>query len=56
LEFASRRLGVQALPATDADAIARASREYLRKYQPSPYAQSMIRADVLPTTLQLEPR
>jgi hypothetical protein len=36
---------------SDADAIARASREYLRKYQPSPYAQSMVRAEVLPTTL-----
>jgi len=34
----------------------KASREYLRKYQPSPYAQSMVRAEVLPTTLRLEPR
>jgi len=56
LEFADRRLGVQALPVSDADAIARASREYLQKYQPSPYAQSMVRAEVLPTTLRLEPR
>jgi hypothetical protein len=36
LDFAGRRLAVQALPASDADSIARASREYLRKYQPSP--------------------
>ena len=56
LEFGGRRLGVQALPVSDAEAIARASREYLRKYQPSPYAQSMVRAEVLPTTLRLEPR
>jgi len=56
LEFAGRRLEVQALPASDADSIARVSREYLRKYQPSPYAQSMLRDDVLPTTLRLEPR
>ena len=56
LEFAGRRLAVQALPTSDRDSIARASREYLRKYQPSPYAQSMVRADVLPTTLRLEPR
>jgi hypothetical protein len=56
LEFAGRQLGVQALPAADTDAIARASREYLRKYQPSPYAQSMVRAEVLPTTLRLELR
>src|SRR5216683_8295989 len=51
LEFAGRQLAVQALPASDADSIARASREYLRKYQPSPYAQAMVRAEVLPTTL-----
>jgi len=56
LEFAGRRLAAQAFPVSDADAIARASREYLRKYQPSPYAQSMVRAEVLPTTLRLEPR
>ena len=56
LEFAGRRLAVQALPVSDADPIARASREYLRKYQTSPYAQSIVRAEVLPTTLRLEPR
>jgi hypothetical protein len=56
LEFAGRRLEVRALPASDADSIARASSEYLRKYQPSPYAQAMVRAEVLPTTLRLEPR
>src|SRR5260370_41851644 len=56
LEFAGRRLGVQVLPAADADSTTRASAEYLRKYQPSPYAQSMVRTEVLPTTLRLEPR
>jgi hypothetical protein len=56
LEFAGGRLEVRASPANDADSIARASREYLRKYQPSPYAQAMVRAEVLPTTLKLEPR
>src|SRR5690349_17732820 len=38
-EFAGRRLAVQALPATDADAIARASREFLRKYQRSSHGR-----------------
>jgi hypothetical protein len=56
LEFDCRRLAVQALPASDAASIARVSREYLSKYQPSPYAQSMVRVEVLPTTLRLEPR
>ena len=55
LEFAGRRLEVQAFPANDPNSMARASREYLTKYQPSPYAQSMVRAEVLPTTLRLEP-
>jgi hypothetical protein len=55
LEFAGRRLAVQAFPASHPDSIERASREYLRKYQPSPYVQSMVRADVLATTLRLEP-
>jgi hypothetical protein len=56
LEFAGRQLAVQAFPTSDADSIARAGREYLRKYQPSSYAQSMVRAEVLSTTLRLEPR
>ena len=56
LEFAGRRLGVQVHPASDPDAIERVSREYLTKYQPSPYAQAMVRAEVLPTTMRLEPR
>ena len=56
LEFAGRRLAVQALPVTDTGSIARASREYLQKYRPSPYAQSIVGTEVLPTTLRLEPR
>jgi hypothetical protein len=56
LEFAGRRLAVQAIPATDPAAIALASREYLRKYQPSPYAQAMVKSEILSTTLRLEPR
>jgi hypothetical protein len=56
LEVAGRELAVQAIPATDAAAADRASREYLRKYRTSPYAESMVRPDVLATTLRLEPR
>ena len=56
LEAGGRRLAVQASPVDDAAAIERASREYLRKYRSSPYAQPMVKADVLPTTLRLEPR
>jgi hypothetical protein len=56
LEFGGRRMAVQAVPTSDPGAVARASREYLRKYQPSPYAQAMVRPEVLSTTLRLEPR
>ncbi len=56
LEFAGRRLAVQAIPASDPDAVARTSREFLRKYQASSHAQEMVRAETLPTTLRLEPR
>jgi hypothetical protein len=56
LELAGRRLAVQALPASDQIAVARASREFLRKYQRSTHAQEMVRSETLPTTLRLEPR
>ena|SRR5215469_13418928 len=56
LEFAGRQLAVRAIPASDPGSAARASREYLRKYQPSSHAQEMVRSEVLRTTLRLEPR
>ena len=56
LEFAGRRMTVGAIAETDPAAIDRASAEYLRKYQPSPYAAAMVKAEVLPTTLRLEPQ
>jgi hypothetical protein len=55
LEFAGRRLAVWSVPSLDPAAIDRASREYLRKYQPSPYAQAMVKPAILSTTLCLEP-
>ena len=56
LEFAGRRVAAQAFPASDPSAIARASREFLRKYQRGSHAQEMVRSETLPTTLRLEPR
>jgi hypothetical protein len=56
LEFDGHALPVHAVPAADPQSVERASREYLRKYRRSPYAQSVVRPDVLPTTLRLEPR
>jgi hypothetical protein len=56
LEFAGRRLEVQAIPASDGASVDRASREILRKYRHSSHAQQMVRAEILSTTLRLEPR
>jgi hypothetical protein len=46
---------VRAVPANEPDAIARTSREILRKYQRSSHAQEMVRTEILPTTMRLEP-
>jgi hypothetical protein len=56
LELPGQRLAVRAIPATDAASIELASGAYLRKYRASPYAQSMVKPEALPTTLRLEPR
>ena len=56
LEVAGRRIEVQAFPANDAASVARASAEFLRKYQPSSHALEMVCSETLSTTLRLEPR
>jgi hypothetical protein len=50
-----QHLAVHAVPVTDEAVISRVSDEVLRKYRRSPSARSMVRAETLPTTLQLEP-
>ena len=55
LEFAGHLLPVKAFRADDAASVERASREILRKYRRSSHAQEMVRADILATTLRLEP-
>jgi hypothetical protein len=32
------------------------SQAFLRKYRPSPYAEAMVKQEILATTLRLEPR
>lgn len=56
LAFNGRELAVQAIPAGNQDAVDRASRAFLTKYAASPYAQAMVKTDILSTTLRLEPR
>jgi hypothetical protein len=55
LEFAGRRLAVRAIPAHEPAAVDAVSREYLRKYGPGPYSEMMVKPEILPTTLRLEP-
>jgi hypothetical protein len=52
----SRRLPARAVSATDADSAARASAALERKYEGDPAAQSMVRDEILDTTLRLDPR
>jgi len=56
LEFAGRRVPVQAIPASDPVSVTRTSSEILRKYRLSSHARDMVRDEILPTTLRLEPR
>ena len=55
LEVDHRLIPAEAVPVTDSATIAMVSDAYLAKYEPSPYAKAMIRAEVLPTTLRLQP-
>ncbi len=55
LELMGKSQAVEAVPAVDAGSVERVSREYLAKYRHSPYADSMVRAEVLPTTLRVKP-
>jgi hypothetical protein len=56
LEFDGEQLAVQAAPATDTGSVERASQEFLSKYRSSAYAASIVREDVLETTLRLDPQ
>jgi hypothetical protein len=55
LEINDRLVPVTATSVSDAPTIAAVSAEFLRKYAASPYAQSIVKPDTLPTTLRLEP-
>ena len=51
----SRRLTATAIPATDPDSVERTSAQLRTKYAGDPAAKSMVRPEVLETTLRLEP-
>jgi hypothetical protein len=48
-------IDVRATPVTDAKTIEKVSDAYLEKYRDSPYAKDMVRPEIFPTTLRLEP-
>ena len=55
LQVPEQNIPVLAISAADDGSVARASEAFLAKYQRSSYVGSMVRAEVLPTTLRLEP-
>ncbi len=56
VEFDGKAIHVRAIPVKDRATIEAVSRAYLEKYRDSRYAKDMVRDEVLPTTLRLEPR
>src|SRR5262245_8850421 len=55
LEVGDRQFPVTVAPATEPATIAAVSQAFLKKYATSPYAQSIVAPDTLPTTLRLDP-
>jgi hypothetical protein len=56
LHVGRRALPVRAVPAADPDRVEAYSAAMLRKYRSSRSAQAMVADDLLPTTLELQPR
>jgi hypothetical protein len=56
LHVGRRALPVRAVPAADPDRVEAYSAAMLRKYRDSRSAQAMVADDLLPTTLELQPR
>ena len=55
IHVGKRRLPARAVPARDADSVTRTSAGLERKYAGDPAAASMVRDDILDTTLRLDP-
>lgn len=56
VETDGKTIHLRAVPVKDQKTIEAVSKAYLEKYRGSPYAKDMVRPEVLPTTLRLEPR
>ena len=55
IHVGKRRLPARAVPARDADSAARTSKALEAKYAGDPATPSMVREDILETTIRLEP-
>ena len=55
IHVGERRLAARAVPATDPDSVARTSKGLEAKYAGDPATPSMVREEILATTLRLEP-
>jgi hypothetical protein len=55
LDIGDRQIAVRVTAVTNPDSIAAVSRAFLAKYAASPYAKEMVRAEILSTTLRLDP-
>ena len=56
IHLGKRRLEAVAVPARDSASVARTSKALERKYEGDPAAASMVRDEILITTLRLDPR
>jgi hypothetical protein len=56
VEFDGKAIHVRGILVKDRATIEAVGRAYLEKYRDSPYAKDMVRDEILPTTLRLEPR
>lgn len=56
IHVGKRRLRAKAVPAHDDDAVTRTSAALERKYEGDPATRSMLRDEILITTLRLDPR
>jgi len=56
IHVAGEAVPVHAMPAPDVESIGRANAGYQRKYAGSPYVGTMIRPEIFPATLRLDPR
>jgi hypothetical protein len=56
LQVSGQTIPVQAIEATDDASVAQTSEAFREKYRRSSYVGSIVRAEVLSTTLRLEPR